>query len=740
VCGSARCCQEGVTPCILYNMDDKTNVIKTGDKQRKSLEKVHAYFKSNEILPFNVGDILINKRSTYYKVLSLKPGRSWKWKEHPKKEYFDDVKVKLQCVDVDGNPSAQYDHEDGSPDDPFEEYLSKMKEYIVLQVSPSELEKEALQTILTPEKESEDQELSDSTALMSMNDKSYLETVKASIQKRSAHLEAKSRVLHELMETKRQELYGIMRVFEKQIKKIRRVIHTIELYLGIEEDVVQIQEGASAPIEEPIHIRQQILFMDEEVGNPDDLKGGKDGWDFTNIKDFERWLVTDNNYDKLLPEQKGVVVLRIRRYDKEYSDNFWVNMSMNENNHNTFFLIRNGDNIYCIWADLRVGARFFPLRNELQSIIDTMQKDEHMFDSDKEKIEDQLYFYRRNFILIQGLIERTMIFQPLAFEGFNVLKPESYGDYVKFIYDDEAALPTGRLSYKDWKKKLNKGIKRGSRIYVGRSAPGTGGSGGYESSSRESDRLVTQNYVTTAYDAPLPGLYTVEEGKEEVTVAVYDCYYDGIGFDEIPKGVDKKFKVEMTEDEWHDYHDGDNPNKYPEGLTAHHNHKKDKHNVLSTYLYIKYNPGGTIYGGWGDFDPHERKNKISYKIYDHDDFVFNYDVLPFDDIEFYLESRADRHNYVDMMPTLWDLQKLRTEEMEWENHFAELTKNELLKSLWRRDAGDKYEADMLICIWEAITWWKHKNIWQRPIAKDDAKALRMIKGRVLTAFRYLKER
>lgn len=34
-------------------------------------------------------------------------------------------------------------------------------------------------------------------------------------------------------------------------------------------------------------------------------------------------------------------------------------------------------------------------------------------------------------------------------------------------------------------------------------------------------------------------------------------------------------------------------------------------------------------------------------------------------------------------------------------------------------------------ITEAIDWWKYKNIWKRPICNDDAKALRMIKSRVL---------
>ena len=713
-------------------MNDKID--KVNKKHQAALVKISEYFKSNDILPFNVGDILISNRAGYYKVLSLKPGKSFKWKDS-KKEYFDDVKVKLQFVDADGNVSSKYTNEDDAPDKPFEKYLSEMDSFIALQISPKELEQEALQTILKPEKESEEQEVSDSTDLMVMNDKKYLETVKTGIERRSQHLEAKSRVLHSLMEAKRSELYGIMQVFEKQIKKIRRVIATIELYLGINEDIVQLQEGPSALMEEPIHIRQQILFMDEEVGNPDDLRGGKDGWDFQNIEDFEKWLVIDNHYDKLLPEKKGIVVLCVRRRDKHYSENAWTNSYMNIPNKNTFFLMRNGDNIYCIWADLNVGRRFFPLRTEIQVIFDELNSDKHMWDSDKEKIEDTLYFYKRNFILMQGLIERTTMFHPLAFEGFNVLKPESYGEYVNFIYDDEAALPSGKLSYKQWKEQLNKGIQRGSRIYVSRWAPGTGGMDRNSGiSSSDSDRLVTTQWVRETYDAPSPGMYTVEEGKEEIRQYIYKYHTK----DDNGK---KKYLGNFTEEDWEKSEEesgtqigGGNIKAFKGNVLR---ERTEKYNEVEVpYLYIKYNPGGTVYGGWGSYESHDRKNKISYKIYEDDSFIFNYDVLPFEDIDFYLESRVDRHNYISMMPTLWDLKRLRIEEMKWETDFANLTKHAVKKEL---NLHDKYAADVLLCVWEAITWWKHKVIWKRPISKDDAKALRMIKRRVISKMKEIRK-
>ena len=41
-------------------------------------------------------------------------------------------------------------------------------------------------------------------------------------------------------------------------------------YLGIEEELFQLQAGQTADENEPLTLRQKVLFMDEEVGILDD--------------------------------------------------------------------------------------------------------------------------------------------------------------------------------------------------------------------------------------------------------------------------------------------------------------------------------------------------------------------------------------------------------------------------------------------------------------------------------------
>jgi len=60
-------------------------------------------------------------------------------------------------------------------------------------------------------------------------------------------------------------------------------------------------------------------------------------------------------------------------------------------------------------------------------------------------------------------------------------------------------------------------------------------------------------------------------------------------------------------------------------------------------------------------------------------------------------------------------------ELKWEKEFVRMT----VEELFRENIIVNEEK-----VWEAVNWWKNKVIWKRPITKDDAKALRMIKSKL----------
>lgn len=530
----------------------------------------------------------------------------------------------------------------------------------------------------------------------------------------------------ELDEVKK-HLGGILDVFNKKIKKIQRVISMIELYLGINEEIVQISEGEKALATAPINFRQQLLFMDEEVG---EAKDG--GWDYQNIEGFDKWLVENERFKKIVPEEKCVVAFRVRRTSKHYSDNAFEQAIKNAKNGMTYLLIRNGNCLYRIWAEINIGKRLFPLRKEFEDILTQIsnRKQKYLTDREVEALETEMSEYQKRAFMLQGLIDRTEVFHPLV-KPVSMFKMEEADGLINFIYDDEAALPNGRLPFWQWVKKINKGIKRGSRIvHSGQYSS----EGRFTSNKDYKDRLF---YYCSDFNAPrLPsaGVYEVHEKFEETTDELPHYYID--------KMEREGLLLEKGKEKLEHYHKGyethETNNYLPDSKSTEiKTWKKDGREYLETYkckflkriFYIKYNPKDTVYGSWGDYDPYERKKSIGWQFdLRYDDFIFNYDQISIEDIDFYLDSRADRKHYANMMPILRTWKKHRLEEMKWEKEFVEF--------IWRRAQEKnlvcKMGVDFNKLIWSAIDWWKHKNIWKRPITKDDALALRMIERRIFS--------
>jgi hypothetical protein len=440
---------------------------------------------------------------------------------------------------------------------------------------------------------------------------------------------------------------GVMlTTMRKQVKQVMRVVTMIELYLGIDEDLVQIADGERAPVDEPITLRQLQMYMDEEIG--DDANGGLD---WTSIEDFDRWLVEAGGVDVVAPEKKCLVALRPRRRSKRYSDDAFDNWLRNLPNMATYFLIRNGDCLWRITTDnLGVQDTLFPKRAEMAELQKTLESASSW---DKEKADDIMYDFRRRVFFMQGLVDRTDVFGPIEGTPINFMDLDGESR-VRFIYDAEPALSDGRLLWRDFHKEANSTIQRGSRVVL-------------------AGRKIVNEHVDTK-----SRLYT---------------YYA---------------------------HDFSVPSAPDEGLyevdSKQHSTWRNKEPYES--FFIRYNPGDTIYSrSWsaGYVEPHERKNRVSFEIFRTDSFVVNFDAIDIADIDYYFQSRADRPNYLHLMPTLRSIRKAKLAEIESEKHFIAML------------VGEGFaQTD----VEEAVNWWKMKTIFKRPIAKDDAKAYRMIKKKL----------
>jgi hypothetical protein len=533
----------------------------------------------------------------------------------------------------------------------------------------------------------EQPEISQSTALMHASSKDTLASLQQSIESKRQHLSHIRNLVNIKLKQETNKLREIknklqeqMAIFNKQIQVIMKTIQSIELYLGISEDLFQIQSGEPASAETQISFRQLILFMDEEVGNTD-----YGGWDYSNISSFDKWLITNDNYLKLVPEEKCVVIFKPRRYDKRYSDNAFENSMRNQYNKTTYVLIRNGENLYRIYSEnLSVHEKLFPKNSELQDILDKLNDDTNKSSYEKERLQktadEHIELYSRQALLLQGLIDRSQVFYPLAKPDVNIFKLDKYGEYFNFIYDAEQTLYDGRLRFRDWQKLINSKLQCGSRIVISNAKQAEGDYGG-------TDRYV--RYYDNKYkfpSTPSDGLYVVDKYGEFKDIWINN-------------GNEEWLKSEIAKRE-------ESGEWYEVRTIGSSKVIKYWQPMLSIMYNDKYKSDFRAY-----YDD-RRINRTRYKIYTHDKFILNYDQIDLADIEYYLSNRIDRPNYLNMLPVLRQLKQLRLSEIESEKLFAQLVLKETSKT----------EQE----VFDAIDWWKFKNQWKRPIAQDDAKALRMI--------------
>lgn len=560
--------------------------------------------------------------------------------------------------------------------------------------------------------------LNNDTSLMSRNATQSLQVLQNELELKRSRAELIRTFVGLEMEKRRRELekvrekmLGVVAEFKKKMEKIMKVITTIELYLGIDEELFQIQDGEKASPNEPIQFRQMVYFMDEEIGH---WKDG--GLDFQDIKWFDEWLMKDGNYKRLLPEKKGVMVFRPRRYNKEYKGyDPEVAAEMNRMNRMTYLLIRNGDCLYRVYTEkIRISPRLFPQRKELQELLETLEGEmkKEGFWSDKknqEEAEDLIYQYKKRAILMQGLIDRTEVFNPIA-KQVSMFKMYEAEGLINFIYDDEATLPSGRLSFKKWKDLINSKIQPGSRILC---------TGAYGSREDYRDRIYYYCNEHNAPDTPDEGVFSVEKYDQVTTEWLQPEEFEKL------KTSGKPFTLlEENEKKWTRLYDDWRERQQDSNLPDRYDIKGYKVKFVDEHLTILHNPGGTVYGSWGDYDPHDRKKRIRFRIYPSDSAILNYDQIDLDDINFYLTSRVDRPNYLHMMPLLEKIKANLLKEKESEKHFVRFL----------HDRNASFLESKKVNAWEAIItcidWWKFKNKWKRAIAKDDTLALRMIEKRL----------
>ena len=310
----------------------------------------------------------------------------------------------------------------------------------------------------------------------------------------------------------------MMLKFKSELQKIKKILTSVSLYLGDNEEIVQIQAGNWASIDEILHIRQLVLYADEECAVR--LEDG--GLDWRYLEDFDDWIVSDiKHLEQLAPEPKCIVAIKPRRKNYNYGTNSYsFESQLNEKNRETYFLIRHGTNVFRVTTEWGVKDKLFPTQAEMDNYFtkDVYNPNTETYDLVKVAPDDSDYEdclknferanlnYRNALLILQGLIDRTGLFPDLQDRGINLLFAHAFQDCVKLIHDaDESKLlVTGKETFKQYQDRVNKRLDVGHRVVI--------------SSLREAnraDREERRYYPTWRHGEPDDKqLYILQKGRE----------------------------------------------------------------------------------------------------------------------------------------------------------------------------------------------------------------------------------
>lgn len=148
---------------------------------------------------------------------------------------------------------------------------------------------------------------------------------------------------------------------EEVTEVIEGKIHTVELYAGLQEELVQVREGEPAELSARLYLMQRMHFMDEECL----AKYEAGGMDFEDVGAFDTWLSRDGNFGRIFPHERCAVAFRIRRDNKDYGDlNAFISFKFNQYNKATFLYIRNGRQLWRMRTSIEFNEGLFPRRED----------------------------------------------------------------------------------------------------------------------------------------------------------------------------------------------------------------------------------------------------------------------------------------------------------------------------------------------------------------------------------------
>lgn len=418
------------------------------------------------------------------------------------------------------------------------------------------------------------------------------------------------------MERKLDEANEFLSAIKKKVSNLVKIITVLNLYTGKTVDLEQLADGESAAPEETLHLRQRILYMDEELCAHLDYEA-----DYSDIPLFKKWVCEKDNRDIIVPEQRCIVALKPKRHDASYcSGNAWYNAQRNAWNKHTYLLIRNGEKLFFTDSeDLELFDWAFPHSDFEEEFRKKMADPSiHFKDSLQKENEQVRYRTTKYMVYLQGIIDsKDEVLGPMDVHP-NLMKTEG----VVLVRDDENLVGTGRKPWKEFVEEKNRSIRVGTRVIF---VPGGTFRDGPRSRKFRYDGEFVKwyEYESSEPETPCAGIYSIEP------------YYE---------------------------------------ITGYENHKPVRSDTPT--LVFRYLPEGEVWyrNEYGYIDVHKRSRRVAWKpAMSH---VINYDAITLGELRAYMQDRTLRNDFSGMMPLLKKALLQKEEENRDESAFKNLVESE----------------------------------------------------------------
>ena len=271
---------------------------------------------------------------------------------------------------------------------------------------------------------------------------------------------------HGLCQWMSAEALGLMAEFKTSktaIESINDRIFNISLYAGLIERVVKCCDGEPASMDEKLHIMQRRLYMDEESL----LDYTHGGMEFSSIGEFDRWICRPKNRDRIMPFQRCIVAMRIRRHVKHRQNlntiiSFLDKADKDLSDRFTYLYIRNGEQVYRLSTEIDFDEKLFPDRADFDPSEPMMYK-RSSFRSDRRFMPVREYEERvKRQEELSRLIDVWKAENPDGHWGENPYYHDC--DYQDFRASDWERLDSSSVYFDDGMQNLSDVIKKYNRV------------------------------------------------------------------------------------------------------------------------------------------------------------------------------------------------------------------------------------------------------------------------------------